>query len=53
MDGGCEEKVELSEFHEGGAEWVEDRKSFVPHQSRDVLRRRKGKMGEVTCVVQR
>jgi hypothetical protein len=46
-------EVELSEVHESVVERIDDRYSLVPHQPGDVLRRREGKMGEVSCVVQR
>jgi hypothetical protein len=45
--------VELSEFHEGVVERVDDRYSLVPHQPWNILRRRKGKVGEVSRIIQR
>ena len=52
MEEGGDEKAELSEFHEGVVEWIGDRGRLVPHQPWDVLRRREGKMGEVSCIIQ-
>ena len=42
-----------SESHERVVERVDARDDFVPHQSWNILRRRKGKMREVPRVVQR
>lgn len=51
MKGG--RKMELSEFHKGVVKRIDDRDSLVPHQPWDILRRREGEMGKVSCIVQR
>jgi len=51
--GGEWEKVGDSESHECVVERVDAWDGFVPHQSRNILRRRKGKMREMPRVVQR
>lgn len=45
-------RVELSEVREGGGERINGRGSIVPHQPWDILRRREGKMGEMSRIIQ-
>lgn len=42
---------ELSEFHEGVVEGIDHRDGFVPHQSRNILRRWEGEVRKVPCII--